>query len=157
MSHIIIGFYFFLLMLFSFITFSRIFKKLSPAFILCLNSLIIYFIGLSSLTALQIPLMFFKFSASYWFFSFSTMMLFFAIYKSISLRIMLSLSNKPNTLNQILNNYIKHDSYKTRLNILLKKGLAAKTNNGYALTIKGRKYAKLITTIQKIFNIYISG
>lgn len=157
MSSITYGFIFFLLLMITFLVLSRTVKTRSPATILCLSSIIVYFLGIVCLIVLKIFFKFFEFSSSYWFFTFSMMMVFFAVYKSISLKMMLNLKNSPATLDQILSNYIQQESYKVRLNILLDNGFAEKSSEGYQLTLKGQRYAMIVSAVQKIFSIQKSG
>jgi hypothetical protein len=157
MTDIYNGFFLFLILFFVFLIVSRVAKSRSPATILCLSSLSVYGVGLLFFIALNIPVKFFEFSSSYWFFSFSMMMVFFAVYKSISLRMMLDLENKPATLELILSEYIQQESYKERLNILIQNGFVDGAPQGYQLSLKGKKYATVILYIQKIFSINQSG
>jgi Na+-transporting NADH:ubiquinone oxidoreductase subunit NqrB len=157
MTDIYNGFFLFLILFLVFLIASRVAKSRSPATILCLSSLGVYGLGLLFFIAFDISVKFFDFSSSYWFFSFSMMMVFFAVYKSISLRMMLDLENKPATLELILAEYIQQESYKERLNILIQNGFVDSTPQGYQLSLKGKKYATVILYIQKIFNINQSG
>ncbi|EKD85655.1 MAG: hypothetical protein ACD_37C00664G0004 [uncultured bacterium] len=157
MTDIFLGFILFLTLLVGFLILLRIATNRSPAVLLCLTSLIVYVFGLIGVGLFNFSLKFFEFSASYWFFSFSLMMVFFAIYKSISLRMMLNLQIQPASLEEIFANYIEQESYKARLNILIKNGFAEKSNLGYQPTLKGWRYARFIAAIQKLFNIQQSG
>lgn len=88
-------------------------------------------------------------------------MLFGAIYKSISLRMMLHLLNKlgkKDSYDTILENYIKNQSYSNRIDILFQKQLIKNSGaNSFNLTEKGVKFAKKIALVQRIFSIKESG
>src|ERR1700722_13814356 len=157
MNHLMNGFILFLILMCTMLILLRITKKPSPPTLFCLSSLLFYTTGKIVLIFLQIPLKFFQFSASYWFWTFSTMMVFFAVYKSISLRMMMNLQRRPSTLNEILSNYIQQESYTSRIDVLVQNELIKKTSGGYQLTLKGKRCAMIIGLVQKLFNINQSG
>lgn len=157
MSNIGYGFIVFMVLLGVSLILLRIGKKYSPPTILCLSSLVVYILGAIFIISFYAPLKFFEFSASYWFFSFGMMMVFFAVYKSISLRMMMHLQNKPATLDSILSEYIQQESYTVRLNILVQNGFVKVCPEGYQLTLKGKRYGNIVLFVQKIFGINQSG
>lgn len=157
MADIYNGFFLFLVLFLFFIFIVRVVKSFSPATLLCLSALGIYGAGFVFFPIFEIPIKFFAFSSSYWFFTFSMMMVFFAVYKSISLRMMLNLENAASSLETILSEYIQQESYTERLNILVKNKFITKTSKGYVISSKGETYARIILSIQKIFKIEQSG
>ncbi len=88
-------------------------------------------------------------------------MIFGAVYKSISLRMMLHLLQQPNKTDGyqvILADCIKNQSYAQRLEILLDKQMIVEQLDGtYHLTQKGRSIASKIHSLQQFFAIQESG
>ncbi len=88
------------------------------------------------------------------------LMAFGGIYKSISLRILLDLLNRPNRCDRyetILNRYVERESYQGRLRILIGDGLATRVPAGFQLTRKGRRIAAAAHALQRLFKIGTSG
>ncbi len=88
-------------------------------------------------------------------------MVFGAVYKSISLRMMLHLLNRPKKsdyYDAILQNYIKDQSYTNRISILLEKEMIAESEKDtFSITKKGAFYARNLWLIQQVFSIKESG
>jgi hypothetical protein len=104
--------------------------------------------------------LFWPLSASYWFLTLCFLMAFGAIYKSISLRILLDLLDRPNRSESgeaILKRYVQHESYRDRLRILVTDGLATREHAGFQLTRKGRRIAATARAVQRLFRIERSG
>ncbi len=138
----------------------RIFSQISPTIIVCLLAWLVYFFGLFVASALVHPIYFFIFSATYWCFSLIFLMIFGAVFKSISLRMMQHLfhqSGKMDSYHSLLARYIKKQSYTERLKILLEKKMIEEKKSSYYLTNKGRSIAAKIYSLQKIFSIQESG
>jgi hypothetical protein len=103
---------------------------------------------------------FWSLSISYWFGSLSFLMVFGAIYKSVSLRMMLDLLDSPEHSlpeQDLLASYIKSTSFEDRLDVSLKSGLAEKSPEGYLLLPKGRMVARLVQGLHRAFAIKKSG
>jgi hypothetical protein len=139
----------------------RIIKKISPAVLVCGSSLLVYFLGLVLIGLNGLEINFFSFSSIYWFLTLSLLMVFGAVYKSISLRMMLHLLNRPKKsdyYDAILQNYIKDQSYTNRINILLEKEMIAESEKDtFRITKKGAFYARNLWLIQQVFSIKESG
>lgn len=139
----------------------RIVKEKSPAVLVCGSAILIYIFGLMVIYCMGWAINFFSFSSTFWFLSISVLMIFGAVYKSISLRMMLHLLNQPaktDTYDAILENYIKNQSYTNRVDILLEKNMIQKEDETlYCLTNKGKFFASLLGGIQQTFSIKESG
>jgi hypothetical protein len=87
-------------------------------------------------------------------------MLFGALYKSVSLRMLGDLSKaKGHALpeQELLARYIEEDSFSRRVAILLEQGHAERTPDGLNLSSKGRSIAAGIYGLQRVFAIRASG
>jgi|GEM_PF-2558660 len=156
LSLVCFGIYVFLL-----ISALRLIKRISPAALVCGLALIVYIGSLVFLMTHEEYIHFFTFSSTYWFLSLSLLMIFGAVYKSISLRMMLHLLNTPDKTDSyqaILEHYIKSQSYLNRFEILLEKELIESHDaHSYRLTTKGRWLANKLWFIQKTLAIKESG
>jgi hypothetical protein len=139
----------------------RLIKKISPAVLVCSSALLVYFSGLVLIDVFDYSVNFFTFSSLYWFLTLCLLMIFGAVYKSISLRMMLHLLNQPKKsdyYDAILKNYIKDQSYTNRIGILIeKKMIAPSEKNAFSLTKKGLFFARNLSLIQQFFSIKESG
>lgn len=139
----------------------RIIRVMSPTVLVCSCAVFVYIWALILISTIGLNINFFSFSSLYWFLTLSLLMVFGAIYKSISLRMMLHLLNNPEKkdfYDAIMKNYIKDQSYLKRISILLEKKMIRKTGNAsFSLTKRGNTLAKTIWLIQKIFSIKESG
>lgn len=136
----------------------HVIRFITPVIIVCLTSLIVYSLGF--LAIFNIPIHFFHYSSVYWFLCLSFLLIFGAIYKSISLRILLSLDSAPHKREKyevILEKYIKNQSYSRRVEILLEQRFASMQNGALILTNKGRRLAQCLLAFQKVFMIEVSG
>ena len=88
------------------------------------------------------------------------LMAFGALYKSISLRILLDLLDRPGhagLYSAILARYVAAESFENRLTVMQENGFAVPTPAGYALTDKGRRLAGLVGVLHRLFAIERSG
>ena len=79
-----------------------------------------------------------------------------AVYKSISLRILLRLLERPGHAEDyaaVLARYVTDESFESRLKVMEAYGFAQFTPGGYALTEKGRRLAQTIDWLQRLFAI----
>lgn len=100
------------------------------------------------------------FAVSYWFFVISFLMIFGALYKSISLRILQDLLEKPGRTegyDAILARYIVAESYQSRLHVAQEQRLVVRSGDRYALTERGHRIARLVRAVQTAFGIRRSG
>lgn len=103
---------------------------------------------------------FWGFAASYGFFTLTFLMGFGAIYKSISLRILLDLSNRPGRAelyDRVLDRFIVQESFRNRLAVIEEQQFAARIGGCFALTRRGRRLACAIAMIQKFYRVGRSG
>lgn len=139
----------------------RFTKKISPTLWVCSLALSVYFFALILIGILGVRIYFFPFSSFYWFLTLCLLMFFGAIYKSISLQMMLHLFNQPGKTDfyeVILERYIKDQSYINRIEILLSKKMIERQDNAsFSLTKKGNSFAKHLTIIQHALSIKESG
>lgn len=106
------------------------------------------------------PFLFWPSSVAYWFLAICFLMVFGAIYKSISLRILAELSVRPGRREDyraILDRYVHRESFQGRVRILAADGLAVNDGSGLVLTRKGRRIASVVAAIQRWFRIERSG
>jgi hypothetical protein len=88
------------------------------------------------------------------------LMLFGALYKSVSLRMLGDLSKAAGWAlpeQDLLARYIEEDSFGRRVAILLKEGHAIRTPEGLVLSRKGQRIAAAIYRLQQAFAIRASG
>ena len=103
---------------------------------------------------------FWSISISYWFGCLCFLMVFGAVYKSISLRVLdqLALSSADRVHEKVLSDaYIKSESFDRRLDVILENGYAEKTVAGYSLLPKGQRLARIVKWFHRIFSIERSG
>lgn len=139
----------------------RIVRNISPTIIVCTSAIFVYSLGLIVISITGWHVYFFSFSSIYWFLTLTLLMIFGAVYKSISLRMMLHLLHKPDKTDfyaTILQNYIKNQSYLNRIDILLEKKLIKQSGNAsFNLTKRGNRFARQLWLMQKLFCIKESG
>jgi len=83
-----------------------------------------------------------------------------AVYKSLSLRILLRLLDKPgrtDSYQTIFDAYLVEDSYQNRLSVIVAKGLVDLQDGQLTLTGRGRRLALRVSAIQRAFGITHSG
>lgn len=138
----------------------RLFTQIPPALLVIVLSVLIYVVLLIGVEFMFTPLFFWAFSATYWFFSLCFLMIFGAVYKSISLRILLDLlhcKGRTNSYQAVLDRYVRHESYQDRLQIMVSEGFANCDAQGFSLAPKGRRIAAVVMYLQKAFRIEKSG
>jgi len=103
---------------------------------------------------------FWPYSVTYWFFAACFVVFFGAVYKSISLHILLDLMKRParrDSYQRVLETYVIQESYQNRLEVVQAKQLASRVDNYFILTVRGRRLALLIDRLQRVFAIKQSG
>lgn len=88
------------------------------------------------------------------------LMIFGAVYKSVSLRMLLDLLQAPARrmpARVLYARYIETESFEARLAVMLHQGLAHADAGAYALTRKGRRLAVIARRLQLAFGIDKSG
>jgi hypothetical protein len=134
--------------------------RAAPSVIATGASLVVY-VGTVILSSMVMShVWFWPLSAVYWFLALCFLMIFGALYKSISFRVLLDLSLQPQHADRydaILGRYIEGESYQDRIRVLLASGLAHGDASGLRLTSKGRRLSALLDRLQKIYKIERSG
>lgn len=98
--------------------------------------------------------------ACYSFLTLSFLMVFGAVYKSLSLRILLSLMSRPSrtdSCRRLFEAYLVDDSFRNRLDVAMSSGLVAEEAGYLRLTDRGEKLARRVKAIQASFGIFRSG
>jgi hypothetical protein len=134
-------------------------SKRSPALIVITSAPLVYVALLAASIAMPRRLAFWPFSAAYGFLTLCLLMLFGALYKSVSLRILGDLSKAAGHAlpqQELLARSIE-DSFGRRVAILLEQGHAERTAKGLELSNKGRRIAAGIHRLQQAFAIRASG
>ena len=111
----------------------RVLNRMAPALVVTASSLVVYVTMLLVAARLGRAVRFWPVSATYWFLALCFLTAFGAIYKSISLRILLDLLNRPDRserLEAILDRYVRRESYQARLSILVADGLTTQETAG---------------------------
>lgn len=141
-------------------TLLRVVHGIAPALTVITASILIYGGMLAVVMGSGWTVLFWPLSATYWFLALSFLMAFGAIYKSISLRILLDLLNRSGrsaSYEAILARYVEDESYATRLKALASSGWAIRTPIGIQLTDTGRRIAATMHAVQNLFKIERSG
>lgn len=129
----------------------------SPAAIVCILAMGIYMLAL---VAPLLPLMhieFFAFSTAYWFLCAIFLLAFGAVYKSISLKILLNLlerEDRSESYDVILTRYILQNSFQNRLEIMRTSGFIIVNHGNFQLTEKGRSLASRVRLLREFFGLY---
>lgn len=103
---------------------------------------------------------FWHFSALYSAFVLSFLMAFGAVYKSISLRLLLDLYDAPqhtNAYDDVLDRLVRQDSFEARIEVMKRSGFVRLDNDLLVLEDKGLRMARAIHSIQTLFGIEKSG
>ena len=132
----------------------------SPALVVIASAAFVYVAVLVAASAMPAGLAFWQFSSAYGFLTLSLLMVFGALYKSVSLRMLGDLSKVSGLAlpeRELLARYIEEDSFGRRVAILLDQGHAERTADGLRLSIKGRRIAAAIHRVQRAFAIRASG
>jgi hypothetical protein len=90
----------------------------------------------------------------------SYLMVFGAVYKSVSLRMLLDLLHAPShrlAKKELNRKYIEQESFEGRINVMLSQGLADRRDGKLLLTAKGRRVARVTHGLQRTFGIHKSG
>lgn len=105
-------------------------------------------------------LAFFAYVTVYGFLTAMSLLVFGALYKSISIKIITDLYDSPHRArdyNQVFQVYVANESFDSRIGVMQESGLAHKTADGFVLSSKGRRIATFVRRIQYLLAIEISG
>jgi hypothetical protein len=132
----------------------------APVAVVGLAALAFYVIGISLPLLLGEDVFLWAYSAVYCCATLSFLMLFGAAYKSISLRMLGYLFERPaqqETYRALMHKYIVEETFGKRLNVIQERGFAVRIPEGFVLTEKGRKIAAAARSLHAIFAIEKSG
>ena len=138
----------------------RLLRGVGPVSIVLGSVLPVGIVALALFLGLGQHVNFWAYAASYCFFVLVLLMAFGAIYKSISLQILLDLARKPertDSYENVLRCYIAEESFHDRLAVIERQQFATRLGDGFALTRRGWRVAKSLQSIQKLYRIARSG
>ena len=92
-------------------------------------------------------------------FSVSILFLYSGLYRSISVKIMVYLYLKKNSVNvdSFYKTEFKEKSFNKRIKIFTDNGFLVKKNKNFLLSSRGKKYLEIIKIIQSVYRIKSSG
>jgi hypothetical protein len=134
--------------------------RAAPALVAIGVALLAYVVMLVAAVGVNRPVNFWEISAIFWFPTMVFLMAFGALYKSVSLRILVDLLDAPGNAelgSTILQRYIATESFQARLALMLENKWTIRSSAGYALTRTGRRLARLAAVSQRMFAIQRSG
>lgn len=132
----------------------------SPAHIAVGSAMLIYVGVIAAAMLRDGSVKFWTLSIFFWFPTVVFLMVFGATYKSISLRILVDLLGRPaqaELYSAVLARYVEAESFEKRLDVMLENGFATLSDEGYALSEKGRRLTRGVSALQKLFAIERSG
>jgi len=138
----------------------RLRQTASAALVAITVALVAYVTTLGVAVGLNRAVSFWTTSIIFWFATMIFLMVFGALYKSVSLRILVDLFARPaqaELYSAILQRYIVTESFENRLALILENKWAIPPSAGYALTERGEGLARLIAALQRMFAIQRSG
>ena len=131
--------------------------QISPVFIHVISGFVaLAFLGLAGRTPFSfdgwLTFSFFGFAST------SFLFLFSAVYKSLSLRFLLTIRSNRNRLTfSQLHHLVTKKSFKERAELLSKMGMVIKKGEDFSISSQGLRVAKRIEQIRKIFGITTRG
>lgn len=138
----------------------RALRNAEATFVVLGAALLVYPTSISVIVAMGYLVNFWVFSTSYWFLVLSFLMGFGAIYKSLSLRMLLTLLENPtheHSAEAFRKEYIFGDSFNNRLQLIVDQGLAERIGDRLRLTSRGASWANRLIRLQRAFGIMRSG
>lgn len=135
-------------------------SRRSPTLVVLATAAVVYVAAAAVFMLLGQVVGFWAYSTTYWFLVLCFLMAFGAIYKSLSLRILLDLTEKSEltgSADELAQRYIFGSSFEDRLGIAVDGGLAARSADGLSLTSRGRALASRVRAAQRAFGITRSG
>lgn len=138
----------------------RLWPRRSPAIIAVGTALLAAVFSLPAAHLLRIDANYWRSLFVFAFFSIVYLMAFGAVYKSISLRMLLDLSRAPARrmrADDLFSHYVGRESFQARIEVMVAQGYAKRSSGGIQLTPKGHRLAVAVESIQGIFRIASSG
>jgi hypothetical protein len=137
----------------------RVFHTAAPPALVIALAIVVYVLVIA-LVPIAVAVNFWTVSAAYWFGVLCFLIAFGALYKSISIRILIDLLGQPHRRDEhqaVLDRYILRQSYEDRARLLIAEGFAAASAGGLALTPRGRRIAATVAWLHRVYNIAESG
>jgi len=141
-------------------TFVRSLPALSPAVLSVVGAMLFTAAAFPVASALPVEANFWRVLVVFCFLVICHLMVFGAVYKSISLRMMLDLLTVPGrrlATDEVFSRYIQGESFEARTQVMIAQGLATPSAAGFSLTAKGRRVARTAQVLQQAFDIDTSG
>lgn len=138
----------------------RMARRVEPALLVLVTGAAIFVLYAAALTISGRPFNAWSFMTSYWFFVVLFVLCFGAVYKSLSLRILRDLSERPGRSEDygaVFDRYLIQESFHGRLALIVEKGFATQENGRFELTDKGMVLAQRVRRLQTWFGITHSG
>ena len=138
----------------------RVNHRRDPAWLVMVALPAAFVAGLVLFVVLERRFNFWSYATGYSFFSLCFLMAFGAVYKSLSLRILLDLLDKPgrsDSYDNIYKRYLVEDSFQNRLTVIKDKGLVSVSGERYILTARGEALSRRVFALQRLFGISRSG
>lgn len=124
------------------------------------GSVVVWLLALVLLVAAGHTVNFWVYGTGYWFCSLCFLVAFGAIYKSLSLRILLDISERPgrtDSYERIFAQYVGRESFENRLQVIERNGLAVCSGCRFSLTACGKRLIGAIRAVQRTFGISKRG
>lgn len=138
----------------------RILDVRSPASFVCALGIAAYALLLAVSAAAGVAVSFWPVSALYWFLFLAFLVLFLVVYRSVSLRILGDLLDRPGhaePYERLFENYLRSETLNARLGFLVETGNVREGAAGLALTDKGRRNGRIVAAVQRLFKIEFGG
>lgn len=138
----------------------RALARIDPMFTVLASALAAYVAMLFAFPFAGQAVNFWVFSTSYWFFALCFLMAFGAVYKSVSLQILLQLSQQPDRSERtatLRTQYVFGRSFQDRLALIVDRRLATENPDGLSLTASGNRLARRARAVQRAFGVMRSG
>lgn len=138
----------------------RIIVVRAPATFVCAAGSAVYTALLAVSAATGNTIAFWPVSALYWFLFLAFLVLFLVVYRSVSLRILGDLLDRPGhaePYERLFENYLRSETVAARLALLVEIGNVRQGAPGLELTDKGRRNGRIVAALQRLFKIEFGG
>jgi hypothetical protein len=138
----------------------RLLPGRSPALLAVGSAPIVFCVAMLLVAGSGQRVQFWPYSAAYWFATGSFLMVFGALYKSVSLRLLGYLLDQPGrsmNYDEVMRKYVEDETFARRIVVMQEAGLALSIPGGYTLTERGRTLALALRGLHGWFRIERSG
>lgn len=138
----------------------RLASRTEPAKIVTLGAPCVLVVHGTGIVLTGAPVNLWVFAVTYSYLALTFLMVFGAVYKSVSLRMLTWLLEQPGNsaaYDTILNHFLIGHSFGNRMALIVDKGYATMDGDRYALTSRGHTLAGRTQALQRIFGIQRSG